>query len=594
MNDERQFRLFPLALISATVLAYLPGLGTPFTQYDDNLYITQNLSIRVPGWAGLLHQWNGERAWGGDFVEFFPLRDTVYWALFQVFRLNSLPYHLVNLAFHVAATLLFLGLLRRLKLSARAAAFGSMLFALHPVHIESVVWIAGLKDPMYTTFMLLGLWAYAGYRQHPAPGRYALMLVSLVLALLVKSMAIAMPLLMLLMEWLLAPRAKWWLVILRLAGPGLVTGLFFATFMAIGRANKVLVPPHGGTWFTHTTLALFAQAKYLKQTLLPSEFRFIYCMSPPTGWSDWRLWVGAACVLGLLGTFVLAARRWPLYAFFIGWYVAALLPVSNLVPFPALMADRYLYAASAGACGLLGLLAARLRPRAWVLVAAATATLLGGTTAARSALWWDEEILWQEADEDPACMTDTSFPAAQAHILRFRSTKDRRVGLEALTRAVSSPGFQSIDLAVGCSTLVSAAGEELSAGNTESATRLARTANRMCPLDAAGWTIAAIINMKDRPDIAAMAALKSYRLRKNASTETLMWLTQLRIDKGSSGPAALATLARTSPPETCPRVLLWSTQYPDEAARIIEAVSACGGPPSQASPSGGAVDAGTP
>lgn len=570
-------RLISLGLVAAATVAYAPGLTSPFTQYDDNLYVTRNLPQLTPGgWAGLALQWDDARAWSGEFVEFFPLRDTVYWALYQGFELNPVPFHLASLAFHLAATLLLFELLLRLRLPLRGAAFGALLFALHPVHIESVVWIAGLKDPMYSAFMFLGLVAYARYREAPTPGLYALTLAGLVLALLVKSMAIAMPALMLAMELLVGQRARWDLIVKRLAGPTLITLLFLLRFVAIGKANAIIVGPHGGTWFNHAVLALFAQAKYLKQTLLPTSFRLIYCFEPPTGWGDWRLWAGLAVVLGLVGLFgFFVARGRPLHAFFVAWYVAALLPVSNLLPFPAIMADRYLYAASAGACGLLGLLVARLRTGLYVMVVVVSGLLLTATTASRSWLWNDEEVLWQEPDEEPACLVDSSFPAAQAHVLRFLSTHDDDTRMRALERALASPGFPRVGPDVACYAMVSAAKGALLAGELPRAIWWTKTVNRECPIDADGWNVAAAINVETNPAVAAMAAQKSWRLRKTPSAETLMWLTQLRIAPGSPGSSALVRLARETRDETCPQLVAWSLQFPDQAPRIAEAVSVC-------------------
>lgn len=574
MSQGTRRALACLALVGLCVAAYSPGITSPFVQYDDALYVTDNLKvITTPGWAGLAKQWDDDRAWNGYFVEYFPLRDTVYWALFQSFGLNPIPFHLTSLLFHVSATLLMMLLLLRLGLEEKAAFFASVIFAVHPVHIESVVWVAGLKDPLYTTFMLMGLAAYASYRKEQRVGSYVVMLLGLICALLVKSLAIVMPLLMLGMEVLIGERARWRLIITRLAGPSIITALFLASFVLIGKANYVVVDLHGGSRMSHTVLMLWSQAKYLKQALLPTSFRLIYCFEPPTGWMDWRLWVGLSVLLAGVGLAV-HWRKDKLKLFFLGWYAVALLPVSNLVPFPAIMADRYLYVASLGTCALLGLLAAQLKPRLFQLVLLATAVMLTVTTAARSWVWQDEEALWEEPDRDPACVTDTAFPAAQSHVMRFRSAKDRREGLMALERALISPGLKNTGAALICSAIIAAAGEAAALGETARAVTWAKLANRQCPYEARGWNIAMVLNIHKNPRVAEMTATKAYRLNKMPQAEALMWLTRLEI-ADERAPRELIRLAELGDAQTCQKIVQWSVDAPQFAPRFAEAVEAC-------------------
>lgn len=570
MNARRRLAFICLGLVVLTVLAYAPGLSSPFTLYDDSLYVTHN----TPQLAkGLASQWDPTRAWSGDYVEFFPLRDTVYWGLFHAFKLDPVPFHVASLIFHLTATLLLLFLLLRLGVQERAAAFATLLFALHPVHIESVVWVAGLKDPMYLSFMLLGLLAYARYREKPSPGWYALMLLGLVASLLVKSLAVVMPVLMLGMELLVGQRARWKEIAVRLVGPVLITLEFFLMFIAIGKANRVMVPLHGGSFMSHVVLMAWAQAKYLKQALAPTSFRLIYCFEPPTGWGDPRLWWGVLAVAAMV---VLAVvwRRDKLKLFFLGWYAVSLLPVSNLLPFPAIMADRYLYAASVGTCALLGILITKLQPRLFGLVVVATAVLLTSTTAARSWVWQNEENLWEEPDEDPACMVDIEFPAAQGHYMRFQSAKDRLEGFLALERVLASPGINGIGEAAICSALISAAGEAAALSQSTRAVEWAKAANRLCPTDPRGWNITMVINMHKKPKVTAMAATKAYRLAKDTQSEVLMWLARLELDDPAAT-AEITRLAKLGNPSVCQKVVQWSIDAPTFAPRFAEAVEVC-------------------
>lgn len=571
---RREDLLAGLGLLVLTVLAFVPSLNAPFTHYDDGLYVWTNLERLSPaGWDGLLLQWSSDRAWSGDFVEYFPLRDTVYWALFQAFDLRPGVFHLASIFFHLGASLGVWIFFRIIGIEARAAWLGGLLFALHPVHIESVVWIAALKDPMFTSFMMLGLCSYASYRKRPAAWKYALTLLGLVAGFLCKSIVVAMPFIMLAMEVLLPPRAKWGEVAMRLAGPFVITGLFMMTIMGIGKANHIIVQPHGGSFTSHVVLATWAQVKYLKQAFFPNSYRLIYCFEPPTGLGDWRLWVGVVVFVAVVGL----AWRWrrdPLRLLMMAIYVFAILPVSNLVPFPAIMADRYLYAPTIGACGLLALATRNLAPRLFNLVAVAVALMLTVATATRSAVWQDEEALWEEPDMDPACMVDTSFPAAQAHTLRYLTSKDRVEGLMALERAMATPGIRFMGHTELCSTIISAARDSQKLGGDGRTLSWTKQATLLCPNDERAWNAAMAWSIHRNPELAARAATRAWRLSKRPETEVLMWLTLLEL--GDTRAAAnLLRLAQLDDFEVCEKTLLFAEDAPRLAPQLGEAVQLC-------------------
>lgn len=568
---NKRLLLYCCGLAALCLLAYLPGLTSTFTAYDDGLYILENLD-RLN--QGLAMQWSAERAWNGEFVEYFPLRDSVYWFIYTTFGLRVLPFHLANLLFHITATLLVLRLLLDLGLEEKAALLATLLFAVHPVHIESVVWISGLKDPMYLTFMLLGLSAYARYRQRASTGRYVVMLAGLILALLVKAVAIVFPVLMLVMELLPAPKVRWTTVAARVAGPAIITALFFGTFMGIGRANRSITGPHGGSLMSHVVLSFWAQAKYLKQVLMPTSFRMIYCFEPPTGWLDWRLWVGVLAVAAL-GALAWRWRKQPLRLFLVTWYAVTMLPVSNLIPFPAIMADRYLYAPSVAACALLGILATQLSPSMVRLIAVSAAVLLTGATAARSWVWQDQEQLWIESDLDPACVLDTSYPAAQSHVLRSITTKDPYERMLALERALLSPGIGYTGKKMFCESLLDATEGAINLGEPERATNWAKLANHHCPENVRGWNLAMIINLHKNPQVAAMAAIKAFRLDRNPQTDLFVWLTLLDLNGDERAPREVLRLARLRQPAVCDKILAWVVDVPRFGPTLAEAVEVC-------------------
>jgi hypothetical protein len=543
-DSSGRSRLWPfdVLLVLLCVAAFGPAMPAGLIRYDDSLYIFRNTELLGrPGWAGLAAVWDGSRAWSGQFVEFFPLRDTIYWLIYQRWETWGLPYHLASLAFHVLASVLALRLALALGTSRWVAVAAAAIFAVHPIHIESVAWASGLKDPMYTVFVFGSLLAWAR-------AKLPLSLLLFVGALLVKSMALSLPLLLLAMARCSVKPTPWPELLKRLSAFFAVAALFLVQFVLIGKANAAVVGPHGGDWTAHVVLSVWAQAKYLKQALVPSTFRLIYCFEPPTGLSDPRLWAGLA-VLALAAALAWWWRKQPLLLFGVAWYFACLLPVSNLVPFPAVMADRYLYAAVFGVSLVLALLLERLFARTQVLVAVVLVVTL--TCAARSTLWLDEENLWAETDEDPACVVDRDRPAVDAHLLRFRATKDPRVALQAIERALVTPALAQTTHF--CDAHQNGARLTAELGEAERGEPWAKTAVQRCPFDAQSWSALAMTTAQRKPEEARLAAERAWRLEPSPSTQAQLGL----LSGGEEGSAMLLDAVRQSPREACPALERW-------------------------------------
>src|SRR5208282_1193673 len=111
------------------------------------------------------------------------------------------PHHLTNLLFHIANTLLLFGLLHRMTGALGRSAFVAGLFALHPLHVESVAWVAERKDVLSTLFWMLTLWAYVEYVRRPGLRRYGAVLLFFALGLMAKPMLVTLPFVLLLLDY---------------------------------------------------------------------------------------------------------------------------------------------------------------------------------------------------------------------------------------------------------------------------------------------------------------------------------------------------------------------------------------------------------
>lgn len=543
--------------VLAALVSLAPGLTSPLTHYDDPLYLDR-IEVTKPGadgWGLLLR---GDSAWSGEFVEFFPLRDSIYRLIFQQWHKAPLPYHLASLFFHLVATLLVFRFVEKLQQRLWVTAAATLLFAVHPIHIESVVWVAGLKDPLYTCFLLGSLIAYCEYRARQTPGRYALAVAMLVCGLWVKAMALSIPLLMLALERLAGPPSSWKTIFKRLAGPAVICALFLVQFVLLGRINHVRTTLHQGTWVGHIVLTAWAQVVYFRQTFFPASFRLIYCFAPVDSYADWRL-LAAGGLAGAVVAAVVFWRRQPMRLLCLAIHFACLLPVSNLLPFSAVLADRYLYAASIGSCLLIALLLDGARPRLKNTVLALTVVGLASTTALRSSIWQDEESLWAEADEDPICLRDPEFPAADTHFLRYLAAKDINVRIAALKRLLTHTGPDNDSFGLRCEALLMGAPllEEL--GDHDEAERWARLGWKHCRGHSAAPRAVLMVAMHHDLKAAIGAADRWYRMAPLPEMNLFRWLTRLEVADEPATREEIAKIVLTTP-DTCPILLQWYTE----------------------------------
>ena len=181
-------RLTPTAvcglLIILTLVAFAGVLRNGFTTYDDQTYVSANrhiqngLSVETVRWA-----FTTTRA--ANWHPLTWLSHTLDWSLYGA---NPLGHHLTSLILHVANTLLY-----RMTGAWRPAGFAAALFAVHPLHVESVAWIAERKDVLSAAFWLLATWLYVDYAKAPSKGRLALVTLSMALGLLAKPMLVTLP-----------------------------------------------------------------------------------------------------------------------------------------------------------------------------------------------------------------------------------------------------------------------------------------------------------------------------------------------------------------------------------------------------------------
>lgn len=211
-----------LILVTAGLWIYWPILNGDWL-WDDNLYITENPLLNEP-----LRLW---KAWfvPGSFIEYYPIQETVQWCQWQLWGTNTLGYHLTNVFLHIFSSMLVWRLFNKFGL--RLAWAGGLLFAIHPVMVESVAWIAELKNTLSLPPFLLAMCAWIDYEEHQRRRDYWLTVGWFLLAMLCKISMATFPVVILLYAWWKQGRVGW--SDLKASAP------FFAISLILGVATIV-------------------------------------------------------------------------------------------------------------------------------------------------------------------------------------------------------------------------------------------------------------------------------------------------------------------------------------------------------------------
>jgi len=333
------------ALVAVNLIIYAQVRNHGFTQWDDPYYVSKNPIVS----QGV--SWQGVR-WAfttGHMANWHPLTWLSHMLDVQLFGMTPGPHHLINVLFHMANTLLLFCVLFRMTAAIGQSAFVAGLFAAHPLHVESVAWIAERKDVLCAFFFLLTIWSYIAYVRRPNFSRYLLVAALFGLSLMAKPMAVTLPFILFLLDFWPLGRLH--------PGPGqkaaclrLIQEKVPLIVLAIASSAVTLwVQSRGGTVVNmdaypmnrRAANALATYVAYLGDMLWPAGLSAFYPYSPLSGW------LVTGCLLALAAASVMAvrfARRHPFLLVGWLWYLGTLAPVIGLIQVgPQARADRYTY-----------------------------------------------------------------------------------------------------------------------------------------------------------------------------------------------------------------------------------------------------------
>jgi hypothetical protein len=384
-----------LVLVLAIAFVYAGAGDARFCRIDDLDYITLNPFVRDGlTLEGLRHAFFASHA-----ALWMPLAFTSHMIDLTLFGTAPGPAHVENVVLHAASTVLLLLLLVRTTGAVAASAAVAALFALHPLRVESVAWIAERKDVLSTFFALVTLHAWVDYARAPSVRRYGAVLVAATLALLSKPMMVTLPALLLLVDWWPLARTR------RVPLSRLVVEKLPLVALAAATATITLISAHGeGSlaslgWssparrLAHATVAY---VWYVWKTLWPTDLVIFYPM--PT-WSAAQVAGAAAVLVGAAAVAIVTRRRAPWIAVGLAWFAIALFPVVGFFQAGEQgMADRFTYVPSIGLLiAIVWTLRELARTRAaHAGLAVAAGIAVGVLTAAshrQAAYWHDDEAL---------------------------------------------------------------------------------------------------------------------------------------------------------------------------------------------------------
>jgi protein O-mannosyl-transferase len=339
-------RLIALALVLITLAVYLPVTRDAFLDYDDDEYVTENPVVQDGlTLAGLKWAFTTGRA-----SNWHPLTWLSHMTDCTLFGLNPFAHHFINVIFHAANAALVFILLLRLTGKIWPSVFVAALFAWHPLHVESVAWIAERKDVLSAFFALLALLSYAKYVQTDCRRSYWFALIFFAFGLLSKPMLVTLPCVMLLLDfWPLqrfSPAAfRFSLLTEKIPFFLLTAASCVVTFLVqhSGRAVATLDDVSLGFRLENATVAT---AGYLQKSVWPAPLAVIYPLAPiPAATFAWS--VAALIVICAFVWHVRKLNRCWLVGWL--WFLGTLVPVIGIVQVGgAAMADRYTYIPSIG------------------------------------------------------------------------------------------------------------------------------------------------------------------------------------------------------------------------------------------------------
>jgi protein O-mannosyl-transferase len=461
-----------LAILTVTTFWSLKDCG--FINFDDTVYVYENAYVQ----SGLNANSIGQ-AFSSELAELSGHWHPVTWLSlmldYQIFGLNPHGYHLMNLLFHVMNTILLFLILRRMTKKLWPSAFVACLFAIHPLHVESVAWVTERKDVLSTFFFMLTMGAYSYYVEHRGFGRYSLVLLFFVLGLMAKPMLVTLPFVLLLLDYWPLQRfqkiktdhkiqtevfEKETLEVRKPAGPEYKWSLIYpllwekvplfvlailSSIVAYVAAQKV------GTVASIEAIpvvvrignAFVSYIAYIGKMIWPSNLAVFY--PHPGVLLPWQILGSVLLIIAITAVVIWRTKKFPYMATGWLWYIGTLVPVIGILQAGGqAMADRYTYIPLVGlfiivAWGVPDLL------KKWNYRKEILLTLSALSVLCLSIISWTQVGYWRNSItlyDHTLKVTDNNWAFYNNRGIAYSSLGNYRQAIDDCSRAIeSNPGY---------------------------------------------------------------------------------------------------------------------------------------------------------
>jgi tetratricopeptide (TPR) repeat protein len=387
---------FCIVIAAATAVAFLPALDNDFTNWDDNVYVTNNPSIQGFSIPHIARQFSSSIGY------YHPLTMLTFMTDYRFFGLNPRGYHLTGVLFHGINALLVFALIFGLSGNDLVAFIAALFFAVHPLRVESVAWIAERKDVVSSFFYLASLLSYLGFRRRRERKYFFACMLLFLCSLLSKPMAVTLPVVLLLIDYLVNGTITVRLIVEK--------GVFFA----IAVSFSIL------TYFTQMHYGAVTENIPILQRLFIPAFGILFYLCKTIAPLHLSAYYTSGCIyfpriaaviypvlaIGLAAAAFRIARYSRTAIFCLLFFIVTLLPVLQIIQIGGfIVADRYTYIPTIGLCYFAAWAIVRFieNPRAGRPGKYAMVTMVGFgvivftvLTRERCTVWKNSETLWND------------------------------------------------------------------------------------------------------------------------------------------------------------------------------------------------------
>jgi tetratricopeptide (TPR) repeat protein len=413
MDGSRIKYVIVLALMLATLGVFGNSLTYDFVNYDDPAYITGNDQVKQ-GFTADGIVWAFTTTKMGNWN---PLTWLSHMADVQLYGLDPAGHRLTNVLLHTASTLLLFLLFQRMTGSLWRSAAAAALFAIHPLRVESVVWISERKDVLSTFLFLLALLAYVRYVARPGTARYLLVVLLFVLGLLAKPMLVTLPVVLLLLDYwplhrfrsaplggarpLQGEGSSFLKLMIEKAPLFLLSAIISAVTIWAQRHEQAMMSVADFPFLSRLSNAVLSYAKYLGMMFWPTDLAVLYPL--PAQAQSVPAVLALLFLCGVTTAAVLESRRRPYLLMGWLWYLVTLAPVIGIIQVGLQsMADRYTYIPSIGIAlmavwGVADAVQVRSRRMILILLSCVVLAFFMVTTVRQAAYWENSVSLFSHA-----------------------------------------------------------------------------------------------------------------------------------------------------------------------------------------------------